>query len=221
MRIMDLAVRDGNVAVLGYSYDSRRRGGPLWTGKPGAPWEEHRLLYDASQRHDARYRTALAPYAGAVVFLDDHTVATITPVEAGVRRYRISDGAALPVLGPDMTLLAADLTEAILDTDLGKRYEQLNRHATIDDLVALNSGPAVVVRTWSNGRTRWSLWLPSESSATRRLPLGVEDSRTIGAHLRCDGRGWRLACIGGADGRKSKAGAVYLFDLEKAVRACK
>lgn len=195
MRVIDLVVRDGRVAVLGYSFTPSEQGG-LWLGKAGAPWREHKLLYETGKTANAFFREAGAPYAGAMTFIDAETVAVITPVAVGVRRFTLADGKPLPTLGKDMTALVNDLTAAVTTNDLDARYARINAIAVIDDLVALPDGAAVVVRTTARNKVQWALWRPFEGKRrTAKVPLSVDDSHLIGAHLRCDARGWKVVCV--------------------------
>jgi hypothetical protein len=226
MRIMDMAVRDGKVAVLGYSFKPADGGSsPVWLGDVGASWEEHELLYDAGPKFDDYFRFALAPHAGAVRFIDKDTVAFVLPSEAGVFRYR-TDGTALPRLGRDMTeLITPDvpLIAKKYNTDVAARYQEVvNRTPTIDDLVILaGDGPAVVVRRWSKGKVSWELWIASER-ATRKLRLGIEDSRVAGGHLRCDAFLSKVACLFGKQTQPGQPDKPYLalFDVSKTVKQC-
>lgn len=212
MRIADLAVRDGNVAVLGYSFSQSGGGGPVWFGRTGAGWDEHTLAYTAKDQ-DAFHRTAFPPYAGAIRFLDANTAAFITPAAPGVFRVR-TDGTSLPPLGRDMTELVADVSAALRAPDLPARYAQLNKLLTIDDLVVLPEGPAVIVRGWTKGKTHWQLWrVHAEKQATEKVVLDVSDARTVGAHLRCDAWQSRLACI-------TDEPRLMLFDVAKPTKTC-
>lgn len=223
MRVRDMAVRGDDVVVLGYSFAEPRKGGPLWTGKTGAPWSTYKLLHDHSKKHEQRHQLTIAPHAGAVAFAGPGVVALITPAEPGVLRFRL-DGTALKPLGTDMTALTVDLSAAIVShsQDVERRYAELNQHPLVDDLVVLPSGPAVIVREWSAGKVRWALWLPSETSPTRKLRLGLEDARASGGHLRCSARGWTLGCVfGKTQAGSSDAPRLALIDVRKGVERCK
>lgn len=212
MRVMDAAVRDGQVAILGFSFDKNSPGGPLWIGKAGADWREYKLLYDKSKKADAFFRTAVSPYAGAVKFVDAKTVAIITPFARGVRLW---DGTKLSTLGGDMTALETNLTPMIQDNDLAKRYRELNKVHLADDLVVLPEGPALIVRNGVKGNVRWSLWLPAANAPTPKWPLAIESNKADGVHMRCDARARKLVCIISGDPPR-----LTLFDTAKAV-GCK
>lgn len=227
MRVMDLAVNDGKVALLGYSFAPRAGGnGPVWIGDVGAGWDEHQLLYDAGPKYDEYFRFAMAPHAGAVRFLDKDTVGFVLASEPGVFRYRVADGSPLPRLGNDMTdLVMPELPDLIqkYSTDVAARYSKVvNRAPTIDDLVSFRGSPAVVVRRWKTGTVYWELWFAS-AGATRKVRLDLTDSRVIGGHLRCDASSSsKLACLYGKQiqpGRPDQP-HVVLFDISKAVKRC-
>lgn len=214
MRVMDMDIRGGKVALLGYSFVPGG-GGPLWIGAPGAAWPKYKLVFDPTKKHDAFFREAIAPYAGAVRFLDDETIALVSPAQIGVRRYRL-DGTALPALGTDMKELAADLLPAIRAAGLDARYNILNERRLIEDLLTLPDHAAgVVVRRWADGRVSWQLWVAVETGATKRVDLAVTDPAAT-AHARCDARGSRIACCVAG----SRLTRLVVFDLRKMEKIC-
>jgi hypothetical protein len=226
MRVMDIAVRDGKVAVLGYSFKPRGGGsGPVWIGNVGDAWDELELLYDAGPKYDEYFRYSMPPHAGAIRFIDKDTVAFTLASEPGVFRYRI-DGSALPPLGRDLTdLVSSDLPLAMqkYSTDINGRYQELvNKNRNIDDLVVLNNDPAIVVRQWAKGKVHWQVWLASERAPVRKLTLGIEDARVAGGHLRCDALSSKLVCLFGKQTQPGQPDKpfVALFDVSKIVKRC-
>lgn len=226
MRVMDIAVRDGKVAVLGYSFKPTRGGsGPVWIGNVGDSWDEFELLYDAGPKYDEYFRYSMPPHAGAIRFIDKDIVAFTLASEPGVFRYRI-DGSALPRVGRDFTeLVSPDLPLAIqkYSTDVNGRYQDLvNKNNNIDDLVILGNDPAVIVRQWAKGKVHWQLWLTSERAPVRKLTLGIEDARVAGGHLRCDALSSKLVCLFGKQTQPGQPDKphVALFDVSKTVKRC-
>ena len=227
MRILDMAVRDGHVAVLGFSPNVSPKGkGILWAGEIGAPWEETTLLHPSRREDDDYFLYAFAPHGGAVRFLDRDTIAFITPAEPGIFRRKL-DGRELPRLGAGMTdLVMPDLPEMmkLYNEDVEKRYANVvNRQPAIDDLVVTPQGPAVVVRRWGGGKVWWELRYPDARAAARTIRLGIEDKRVAGGHLRCAAKGSALACV---FGRQTQLGhpdrpQFVLFDLTRPVQSCK
>ena len=223
MLVSDMAVRGDEVIVLGFPMKRMGDVGPLWIGKIGAQWDDFKLLHAADPKATEILPFAIAPYGGAVLFLPDHTVAAITPAEAGVLRYK-TDGTPLPRLGADLTeLMMPRMPDIILQygNDVMARYQQIvNKQPVADDLVNTAQGLAIVVRRWAGGKVWWELWFPDAKTAARRVRLGIEDKRVSGGMLRCDARGTRLACLFGAQTEYLKPDQPYLvlFDLKNAKR---
>ena len=227
MRILDIAVHGGRVAVLGFSPNASTKGkAVLWLGEIGAPWEETTLLHASSKTDEDYFLYAFAPHGGAVRFLDPETIAFITPAEPGVFRRRV-DGRQLPRLGAGMNeLVMRNLPDMmkLYNEDVEKRYAKVvNRQPSIDDLVVTSDGPAVVVRRWSAGKVWWELWYPNERNVARRVRLGIQDTRVAGGHLRCDASGRMLACVFGRQTKVYQPDRPHfvLFDLTRGAQSCK
>jgi hypothetical protein len=148
----------------------------------------------------------------------------ITAAEAGVHRFA-PDGTALPTLGSALTeLVPPRLNEIrrLFGADVEGRYhEVLNRQPIADDLIETSAGLAIVVRRAAGGKLWWELWFPDASGgARRRIRLELEEKRTIGGHLRCAGRGRRLACLFGrmTELFNPDRASIVLFDLDRVNR---
>jgi hypothetical protein len=197
----DAAVLDGEVFYLG------------WRGRPSGKSEERGVLWKMRDRDLApeplhqiegdddavlRWRRSSSPYAGAVVAEPGGTIAVITEAEPGIYRYR-----------PDGELvgkIAGDLDELVLDTvllveryagrdDLRDRYTKLiNLQPTVEDLVTTPYGVAILVRKAGRERVAWELWFV-EKKGRPRVTLSPGRLGPFG-HMRCEGRGTRVACVG-------------------------
>ena len=225
LQVIDMAVRGQSLVVLGFPAASKRESnGALWSGRVGAGWESFRLLHKVSEEATESLRSCLPPFGGAVVIQSDGTIAMITAAEPGVVRYG-ADGKRLPTLGGGLTELVpsdmADIRKYFFGDVLGRYQQVLNQQPIADDLVETPNGLAVVVRNAAAGAVWWELWFPGEGGGTRRrIRLALDDKRVVGGHLRCNGRGTRLACLFGKAGELYKPDKPYLalFDLTRVTR---
>lgn len=197
----DAAVLDGEVFYLG------------WRGRPSGKSEERGVLWKMRDRDLApeplhqiegggdavlRWRRSSSPYAGAVVAEPGGTIAVITEAEPGIYRYRPD--------GELVVKIAGDLGELVLDTvllveryagrdDLRDRYTKLiNLQPTVEDLVTTPYGVAILVRKAGRERVAWELWFV-EKKGRPRVTLSPGRLGPFG-HMRCEGRGTRVACVG-------------------------
>ena len=220
-----MAVRDDTLVVLGYPAMLKRdRNGALWSGKVGAKWETFRLLHRVSDEATDSLRSCFPPYGGAVVIQRDGTIAMITAAEPGVQRFR-SDGTKLQPLGKGLSELVpanmSDIREHFFADVNGRYSEVLNQQPIADDLVETSAGLAIVVRSVTAGSVSWELWFPGPGGGNRRrLRLAVDDRRTVGGHLRCHGRGRKLACLFGKqiDANSADKPHLMVFDLDRVTR---
>lgn len=225
MQVLAMDVHDGNLVVLGYpAILPRDREGALWIGGVGKRWETFRAIHSISDREGSIFRSGMPWFGGAVRVLSDGTIAMITPAQPGVRRYRL-DGTQLPPLGAKVTeLVVPRLTEVrgALSQDLAAQYEQIfNRQPIADDLLDTGDGPAIVVRRAAQSGVWWELWFPSaDGGVSRKVRLGLDDPSRFAGHLRCDGRGRRIACLFGKTTslRTPEVPYVALFDLDRVTR---
>lgn len=221
MLVSDLAVRGDSLAVLGFPMRPEGDAGPLWIGKVGADWDDFKPLQKANADVNDIARFAIAPYGGAVLYLNDGTIAAISPSQPGILRYK-ANGSPLPRLGSELhELVIPKLPDVVMryGTDVAARYTAvINQQAVADDLINTSEGLAIVVRRWENGTVWWELWFPDAKKTKRRIRLGLEDKRTAGGYLRCDGRGARIACMFGAQTEYLKPDQPYLvlFNLKEA-----
>ena len=75
-------------------------------------------------------------------------------------------------------------------------------------------GPAILVRLARGEAITWQLWYAGPTTVKTRIDLGITIPR-IGAHLSCDARERRLACVyslAGANPRTYQS-HLALFDL--------
>ena len=198
-----VAVVDGRAVYMGWmgraGEDDTLRRGVLWTQAPGETTLSDAPIHRVFGGDEAvtRWRSTTPPYAGSVVALGDGSIAVMTVAEPGIYRYDRSRK-LVEVLGSGSDALVLDSGKLAKEfaTDVHARYtEYVNRRALIEDLVALpGNRVAVLVRTAANGKIGWELWQAEKSGFGRKTPL---DTKAPGpfAHMRCETRGSRLACV--------------------------
>lgn len=134
---------------------------------------------------------------GAVRFLSDGSFVVVPGAEAGVYLYtpegrlkRTWDTAALRI-PTDCDGARGDMSALASDPAARQRY--LNRRRIVDDVIALPGGPALVVRSVSDGVTRWELVsLGGAEPSVRPLPF---TSHSLRAHVAADARGERVVFV--------------------------
>jgi hypothetical protein len=169
----------------------------VWMGPLGGDFSllrpVHRLPESAAVRRN--FRAAWSAYGGAIEPDREGGFAVITTVAPGVHHYD-RRGRLIEVLGAGLDELVVDeLHEAVevLSSDLPGRYGRfLNRQPMPDDLLWTADGPAILVRRPDGDRIAWELWYPGAEGVDVRLGLS---SSQPNAHMDCDLRGSRLACV--------------------------
>jgi hypothetical protein len=155
----------------------------------------HRLPDSAAVHRN--FQAAWSVYGGAIEPDREGGFAVITTVAPGVHHYD-GDGRLVEVLGAGLDeLVVDDLYEAleVLSRDLPGRYGRfLNRQPMPDDLLWTADGPAILVRRPDGEGIAWELWYVGADRVREALRLGVSSSRP-NAHMDCDLRGRRLACV--------------------------
>jgi hypothetical protein len=225
-QVVDLAVHGDTIAFVGYptfANPKAEQGGALWVGRLGASRDTFRALYKVSDDNLTRLRGCFTPVGGGTVVQSDGTIAMFTPAEPGVHRFR-ADGTRLPSLGGGLSELVVERLDEFRRKyagDVVARYRDvLNAQPIADDLIDTAQGLALVVRRSMKDRVWWELWFPGPGGGTRhRVRLAMEDRRAVGGHVRCSGRGNRVACIFNKalvpTGMGSERGHLMVFDLTK------
>jgi hypothetical protein len=202
LTVMDVAVRGGRSCVLAFAPppSDADKSTALWCGSLSDSWGEVLPLHHLHSEHARElFLAAPGPYAGAVVMEPDGAIDVITGAEPGLYRYG-ADGKLKEILGQSVDDLVVESMKEIMvkfAMDLENRYRLLlNAQPIIDDLVVTPNGPAILVRLAAGDKIHWELWYPLRSGGVGdRIRLGIERIGPYG-HLRCDGRGADLACIG-------------------------
>jgi hypothetical protein len=224
-QVLDLAVRGDTLVLLGFPAVSKAvKTGALWIGRIGAKRDTFRLLHQVDDEKLDSLRSCITPFGGATVVQQDGTIAMITAAEPGVHRFR-PDGTPLPPLGHGLSELAVprihEFRSKYAPDVAGLYRELLNPQPMADDLIETSDGLAIVVRRWTKEQLWWELWFPGPGGGTRkRIRLAMEDQRGVGGHVRCAGRGNRVACLVPKalipSGIGNERTSLMLFDLGKA-----
>lgn len=197
-----VAVSGGKAFYLGWmtrsgtSEDQQR--GALWTQAPKGALSEHPVHRVISSSDAlARWRLTMFPYAGSTVALPDGSIAVMTSAEPGIFRYD-RNGRLLEVLGSgieELVFPSNRMTKGYGTQVIARYRDFLDRQPTIDDLVATPGGVSILVRTATKDqKVSWQLWKAGRTDVERIQPLGVTANGPI-AHMKCDARGMRLACV--------------------------
>lgn len=225
VRITDLALDNGRLTILGTPNERQHLPAALlYTGNLTQPIEKFTPVgpLDPQLAHTARQ--TLVMQGGSLAREPDGTVDIITPWRAGIQRARGT--AMLSTLAPSMTQLeiphVTDLLERYAKNFPARYTEILNRQNVADDIVRIDSGPAVVVRHVEAEHVHWSLWFVGNSGVQRKVDLTAEQAYAFGGHLRCDARGARLVCALltlNKVGEPPAFNRLLLFDLHQVRRS--
>jgi hypothetical protein len=195
-----LAVVGGKAVYMGWlagvGDDDTLKRGVLWTQEPGKDMSQtplHRVFGDENALQ--QWRMTAPGYAGAVVRLPDNSIAVESVAEPNIYRYR--DGKLVEVLGGGSDLLLVDSVTLGKQyrMDVEGRYAYLNKGRLLEDLVAVTgNGVAALVRSAANGYVGWELWEAGKSGFSRKIPLEPKSPGKF-AHMRCESRKSKLACV--------------------------
>lgn len=202
----DLDLAGQRIVLLGYpraaaDATGRARQGVLWLGNVGQPLEAFRpLLFDATGPGPRALNACLGEELGAVRFLEDGSFLAVTGAEPGVHLFA-PDGslreswtnAQLGLSHPDCADLAtSQATARHLDPVL--RRTRVNSMTVVDDILPLPEGPALIVRSFADGKVSWRLEVlrPAGAVTTYAIPL---TSDVPADRLRGDIRGDRIVLL--------------------------
>lgn len=201
--ILDLDLQGDRIVVLGARKDKKNRFAPdgaiVWTGTLGANLADLRpVFYSASGPGAPSLDACGLMEIGAVRFLADGSFLVVPGVEPGVFHVN-RDGRVLRTwrgdeLGFDAGCGLSDEEIEALALDEPGRWDWVNRRRSVDDVLPLQEGPALVVRTVQSGETHWTLKIlkPKGIVESREIPI-VSPSPL--AHLRGDVRGERIVLL--------------------------
>lgn len=223
--LIDSAVSGDRLFILGWPLTGNAvdnpRGVALWSAKLGGDIRDLKPVHAIAggPAAVAIFNDSVYPHGGAVTRGPDGGVCAISAAEPGVYCYSAQQK-LLHVYGSALRELVIERMHDVNFTfaeDSGRRYREIiNVQPTVDGLVMTADGPAIIVRLARGNDIRWQLWYPGASTTAARVSLDLKISR-IGAHLACDARGRRLACLYGMPGASPRDYRSYLalFDLPK------
>jgi len=195
--VSDIDVFQDRILILGGQRDEKKKWSPdgaiAWTATLGRNLSDMKPVLFANDGP----ATKLMGYCdfldmGAVRYLADGSFIVVPGVQPGILQY---DKAGKLVKTWPSTAFEDHCTMTLesatfLRTHPAERVAWTNRKRIVDDVVALPSGPAVVVRFVDGSTTSWEL-VPVAGGAAIPIPL----KGSAQAHLKIDVRGNRLALL--------------------------
>jgi hypothetical protein len=175
-------------------------GAIAWTARLGPEKLEERkpLLIGKAGPGAADLNSCACLEKGGVLFFPDGSLFLLPGVESGAYLYD-AEGRTLRTwdtgkLGyTDGCPLSAGEGPAI-NGDMTVRLRWYNSHRVVDEVLALPTGPGIVVREWKEGMVRWDLvaLLPEGKHEQETLPFYSSSDETF---LAGDAQGDRLAFV--------------------------
>lgn len=202
--IEDMDLFDDRLVLLAARRDDKKgyapEGALVWTGSLGKKLSDLRpVLYDAAGPGAPHLNACGSLEMGAVRFLADGSLLVAPGVQPGIHLY-----------DPNTRLVRTWDTEFLgIDTDCGslnesqinrlgaipeERFAWLNLRTTIEDILPLPQGPAIIVRTVSNGTTLWKMKLLRKDGTAETYAIPIS-SQGILDHLRGDVQGDRIVFL--------------------------
>ena len=181
--VMDFDLNRDKILVLGARIDPEigtiSEGALAWTGSLDDALQAFRPVLYSKDSHDEEIGAmGKCGYLGlgAVRFLADGSFAVAPGVEPNVFLYH-PDGRLHRVLGTDELGIDTGCHFDVVErkrvrTSMEYRFESLfNKYRLLDDILPLAGGPALVVRSFSAGMTRWRMILIEPDGRSRSIPL--------------------------------------------------
>lgn len=200
--VADVAVFGNTLVILGFPSQGPGRpdnpaAGAVWWGPLSPDFSLLSPLLLLPAEKVSAFHATQGLYTGHL-HVDADGVAALLTTAAGVHRFGW-DGTPLPTLAPGLSRLTLgervfQLLAGPLGEDWVTRYQAVLATPYPDDLVRTPEGLAAVVRFGRRTGVHWELWVLNDTGVMRRYTLPVATS-DFAAHLRCHGRGARLACV--------------------------
>lgn len=193
----------GQLAVLGFDQDDQGRSAPdgaiAWIGSLGDDFEQREpILFSADGPGVQRMGRCAALYAGQLRYLADGTLAIVPGVEPGVyqvdRKGRLLRTWQSETLGIDADCQLSDAQFDRIRLSEVPRWQWINRHRVVDEILPLPAGPGFVVRRRDADATRWDLVRPAPDGTVERCRLPFE-SKTERTRLAADLQDGRLVFL--------------------------
>jgi hypothetical protein len=202
--VQAIDVRDHRLAILGLRSDEQRNFSPdgaiAWVGSLDKKLTDLKPIAFSTTGRGAAAATAVGFLGlGGVRFLADGNILLVPGTQPGVslldangKPLRVWDTAALGI-DTDCASLTKEETKRMA-SNIPARQDWLNHHRTVDSILPLPQGAAILVRIPDKAAIRWELKLLRRDGSwgTVLIPLRGE---TANAHLRADVRGNRIALL--------------------------
>jgi hypothetical protein len=204
--ILAVDLHEDHIVVLGADRDRNDVWSPdgaiAWRGSISSSFRDRKpILFSASPLRGGKKAMSVADcrvmHMGAVRFLPDGSVVVVPGVEPGA--YLFDSAGRLKRTWPTHGLFTDECKLGPAEVDvyhrnLKARDVWLNAHSIVDDLLPLDTGAGVLVRTVSGGVTRWAMVVlgVDGSISSSQLPITSPSTRT---HIRVDRRGDALAFL--------------------------
>lgn len=199
---MAIDLKDGQLAVLGFSRDEVGRAAPdgaiAWLGSIKNDFKDPEpLLYSEDGPGVERMGRCAVLGAGQIAFTGAGNLIVVPGVEPGAFLVA-SDGKLLRTwqsadLGMDSDCQVSEDEHAQMRIGEAARWSWWNRHRVVDEVVPLPEGPAFIVRFRHRDSTYWEFVRTVGEEITRcRLPFRSSSDRT---RLAADLRGRRLVLL--------------------------
>jgi hypothetical protein len=202
--IVDVDVYRNRLLILGAQKDERERFAPdgaiAWLGSLDKGLSDLRAVHYSASGPGAKTMGACGPLdLGAVRFLGNGSFVIVPGVEPGAFLY---DPAGKLVRTWDTTAIGLDddcaglsrEQQLLLSAQPEPRYAWLNQRRLLDDVLPLPQGPGLIVRSVSQGRTRWQLKQLRRDGGIDTYDIPVP-SHTALSHLHGDVRGGRIVFL--------------------------
>lgn len=180
--VMDFDLYKDKILILGARIDEKlgtiSDGALAWIGSPGEALEDLKPVLFSQDPYNGVGAMGDCGYLGlgAVRFLADGSFVVAPGVEPNVNVYH-PDGRLRRVLGTAELGIDSGCRHDVVDRkrvriSIKYRFDAfLNKYRQLDEILPLRDGPALVIRNFSEGMTRWRMILVRPDGSTRSIPL--------------------------------------------------
>ncbi|MEO8504576.1 MAG: hypothetical protein ABI609_11810 [Acidobacteriota bacterium] len=198
----DIDLRGDRLAILGLmraAHGMSPDGAIAWIGRLGSRAVPLRpIAFSAAGKGAAPVNSCAATSVGKIRFLSDGRLLVLPGAEPGIFVYSL-EGKLLQTfdtaaLGLDLHCDFDEATRMRFGSDVRARLDYLNRFTTVEEVLPLDRGPALILRSAGSWGTRWRVVLLGEGGANHEIPLPITSS-SPNSHLRGDVLGSRIVLL--------------------------
>lgn len=210
-----LDLNGDRVAVLGFRKGERGRPAPdgaiAWVGHLSAGLDDLTpVLYSADGPGALRMLRGALLRNGQLRFLDDGSLVIVPGVEPGVYQFD-AKGSLVHTwqsnqVGVDPVPQLTEEQFRRLNVEEEERWRWVNRGRTVDEILPLAAGPALVIRERTNDTTRWDLVLLRHDAEPVRCRLPFTSPSDL-TRLSADVHGKDVAVLLWGNGKSALRGA--------------